>query len=376
MERQKTAAEEEKKKEGDFLTIDRYLVVEICKPLAVIGSILAAVFTSYTATEYLADAAGGLLLGRAVVALVFFKLVVGLEFLLPISLYLSVVVALGRLYADAEITALHACGVGVGRVLKVVLSVSLVVAAVTASVSLHLRPWAYDKFYELRSQAMTEFDVGRLEAGNFLEISQERSVIFAEAVDHKEKRAEGVFIQKDRGDSLQVILAKECYQQEERLKGEPVLEFVDGYLYEFSRHGDGDSVLKFERSTLSIPRMEAQPARYKRRAASTARLLESGLPKDVAEFQWRLSAPLTTILLALLAVPLSRTAPRQGRYAKVAAAVIVYVLYYNLCAVSKSWVEQGVVGAIPGIWWVQVCLGVFVFFVLWQQDMVFQGRNR
>jgi lipopolysaccharide export system permease protein len=335
-----------------------------------------AIFTSYTATEYLADAARGLLLGRAVLALVLFKLIVGLEFLLPISLYLSIVVALGRLYADEEITAMHACGVGVNRVLKAVICVALVVAAVTASVSLYLRPWAYGRFYRLRAQAMSEFDIARMEGGNFFEISQEKSVIFAEKIDHGRKKAEGVFIQKDRGETLQVILAKEGHQKKNEAGGPPVLEFKDGYVYEFSRTGKGDSVLKFERSTLSLPPREIQQTKQKRRAASTEWLAGSDAPKDVAEFQWRLSAPLTALLLGLLAVPLSRTAPRQGKYAKVAGAVIVYVLYYNLCAVAKSWIEQGVVGFMPGIWWVQVCLAALVFYLMWQQDMVFRWRHR
>ena len=358
------------------MIIDRYLIREICKPLVVIWTILVIIFASYTSTEYLSMAAGGLLLGRAVIGLVFFKLVIGLEFVLPISLYLSVVVSLGRLYSDAEMTALHACGVSVRRVLKAVLLVSLFLAAVTASLSLYLRPWAYERFYELRERAKREFDLTRMEDGNFLEIKREDSVIFAYEIDHEEGRARKVFIQKERGDSLQVILAKEAYQRTDRKNGRPVLLFLDGHLYDFSREGRGDSVSTFQRSTWALPPQEMPPVKYKRRAASTPWLAGSDDPRDMAEFQWRLSVPLTTLLLAILAVPLSRTAPRQGKYANVAAAVIVYVLYYNLCAVAKSWVEQGVVGFVPGMWWVQLSLGAFVFFLLWKHNAIFGWRYR
>ena len=186
------------------------------------------------------------------------KLIVGLEFLLPISLYLSIVVALGRLYADEEITALHACGVGVDRVLKAVLCVALVVAAVTASVSLYLRPWAYERFYLLRAQAMSEFDIARMEGGNFFEISQERSVIFAEKVDHGERERRYFYSKRPRGLAASYS-GQGRLSAERRAGGPPVLEFKDGYVYEFSRQGEGDSVLKFERSTLSLPPRRHNP---------------------------------------------------------------------------------------------------------------------
>lgn len=357
------------------MIIDRYLIAEICKPLILVGSVLVAVFGSYTATELLADAAQGLLLGDAVFALVAFKLIVGLEFLLPISLYLSIVMALGRMYADAEITALHACGVSVGRVLKAVLVVSLVLAVLAGCLSLYVRPWAYERFYDLRERAKREFDLARIEEGGFLEIKRERSVIFAEEIDRGQNRAARVFIHKERQDKQQVILAGEAYQRKSGKAGALILEFRDGHLYEFSRQGKGDSVSTFESSMWFLPTQEIPAAGYKRRAAATVSLARSDEPKDLAEFQWRLSVPLTTVLLALLAVPLSRTAPRQGKYAKVVAAVIVYVLYYNLCAVAKSWIEQGIMGGLPGIWWVQACLAAVVFILLRKQKAVLRWRS-
>ena len=74
---------------------------------------------------------------------------------------------------------------------------------------------------------------------------------------------------------------------------------------------------------------------------------------------------MSTILLALLGVPLSRTAPRHGKYAKLVTAVLVYAIYYNLSGIAKMWVEQGAIGTIPGIWWVQVLLaGVLLALIL------------
>jgi len=79
--------------------------------------------------------------------------------------------------------------------------------------------------------------------------------------------------------------------------------------------------------------------------------------KDRAEFQWRMSTPISALLLALAAIPLSHSRPRQGRYAKMLLALGIYAIYFNLLDVSRSWVEQGSLGY---IWWVPGTLGVLV----------------
>jgi lipopolysaccharide export system permease protein len=97
----------------------------------------------------------------------------------------------------------------------------------------------------------------------------------------------------------------------------------------------------------------------------------------VAEWQGRLAAPLSSVLLALLGVPLSRTAPRQGKYARIVSGVVIYALYYNLSAMAKSWVETGVAPTVPGIWWVPGLLAGVVLTLLRQQVLDrFRGNVR
>jgi lipopolysaccharide export system permease protein len=147
--------------------------------------------------------------------------------------------------------------------------------------------------------------------------------------------------------------------------GRKVLIFFDGYLYEFPRNGKGGQVTKFDKSTFFLRPSDITPVEYKIKATATSKLARSHNPSDIAELQWRLSIPISTMLLALLGVPLSRTAPRQGKYAKLVTAVVVYAIYYNLSGMAKMWVEQGVIGTIPGIWWVQVLLaGLLLVLIL------------
>ena len=72
-------------------------------------------------------------------------------------------------------------------------------------------------------------------------------------------------------------------------------------------------------------------------------------------------------MLTLLAVPLSRSAPRQGRYTGLIAGVLVYLIYVNLLSVARIWVENGEIDERLGIWWVHaLCGGAGLLMVAYQ----------
>ena len=166
-------------KNGRKLIIDRYIMREIVKPTLTICMVLIFIFGCYTATRYLADAVSGQLPGTTVIFFIFLKIAIALEVLLPTTLYLSVVIAFGRMYKDSEMTALSACGVSAARVMRPVLMVSVAIAVVVAAVSLFIRPWAYQQFFTLRARAEANFDLTRMKSGTFYEIADGQRVIFA-----------------------------------------------------------------------------------------------------------------------------------------------------------------------------------------------------
>jgi len=339
------------------LIINRYLMLEIIKPLTGMLAILVTIFAAYSTSRYLAEAMYGLMSVSTTIMLILLKVVIALEVLLPSSLFLSVIVGLGRLYKDSEMTALYASGVGPRQVLAVVFVLSLPVALLVASLSLAVRPWAYERFFWLRAQAKAEFDVTRLKAGKFYDIGEGNQVIFIEKIDHERNRAEGVFLQKDQNeekDLLEFIYAKEAHQTLDRTTGQQNIIFRDVCLYEFPRTGPWPGrAMETSEYKLSLWPKKITPIEYKTKAAATMHLARSGDPSDIAELQCRCSAPLSTILLALIGVPLSRANPREGKHAKVATALLICALYNGFGTLAKLGVEQSVVPPFPGIWWVQ-----------------------
>jgi len=361
---------------GKKLIIDRYIMREIVKPTVTICVVLIFIFGCYTATRYLADAVSGQLPGTTVIFFILLKIAIALEVLLPTTLYLSVVIALGRMYKDSEMTALSACGVSKARVLRPVFWVSLMIAVIVSCLSLYIRPWAYSQFFLLRAKAEANFDLTRMKGGTFYEIEDGARVIFAERVDQQKDKAKRVFIRTEREDNLQVIYADKASQHLEPTTGKQIIVFTDGYLYEFTRRGEKGRIIQFEQSAMPVePNGKIMP-KYRIKAASTGSLAFSDDSEEIAELQWRLSTPLATILLALIGVPLSRSSPRRGKYAKVMTAVVIFALYYNLSAIIKKWVEKGVLDTLPGIWWVQLLLAGLLLLLLWQPPLVFRWRQR
>jgi lipopolysaccharide export system permease protein len=345
-------------------------------------AILVTIFAAYSTSRYLADALYGLMPISTVTAIIVLKIAIALEFLVPASLYLSVIVGLGRLYKDSEMTALFASGVGLPRVLAVVFVLSIPLALLVASLSLAVRPWAYERIYWLRAKAEAEFDVTRLKAGRFYEFGEGNRVIFLERVDHERKRAEGIFMQEDKNDendSLKVIYAKEAFQQLDPTTGRQVILLLNGCSYTFSRTGEGSvRVTESSEYALSLWPKEITPIEYKIKAASTLHLTRSEAPPDIAELQWRILAPLSTVLLALLGVPLSRARPREGKYSKLATAVLIHGLYYSLATMGKIGVARSLVSPVLGIWWVQGLLigGVLVLLYSPHQQCWSSSRRR
>lgn len=359
------------------MIINRYLIREISKPLLAVLGVLVVIFASYSAAEYLSDAVNGLLPNYTIAKLIALKTLIALEVLIPISLYISVIVSLGRLYSESEMAAMFALGISSGRVFGAVLTLSAVLAAGVACLSLYARPWAYETSHEIVARADADVNVNDMEAGNFYESSKGSRVIYIGRREGPGKPMEDVFVQFERDHRTQVIHARQAYQVPGAKGSGRIIAFIDAHVYEIGRTAeDHDRIMHANEMTLHMKPPQVEPLTYAPVAASSAVLSTSRAAGDVSEFQWRLSTPLTTLLLGMLGVPLSRVKPRQGKYAKMGIAILIYSGYYLLCTSARTWVQKGVIGTFPGIWWVPALLAVVLAIALAEPRFGFRGRSR
>jgi lipopolysaccharide export system permease protein len=279
-----------------------------------------------------------------------------LTVIVPIGFFLSIMLALGRLYHESEMAAIQSCGIGPAGLFRPIVVLGAVIAALLVWLSFWGIPGAAARAQQIRTQALREAQFGLLEAGRFRTFGGGAVVFYAERVDENGV-LHNVNVYVDRTDEqkkegkLEVWVAKRA---EQRGAGQAEQTFI---LYEGERYegvpGDGEfRVIRFSEGGIPIRLGELNGAGTKVQMKPTRELLRSDRPQDRAELQWRISTPLLAMILMLLAVPLARLRPRQGRFGRIGIAILAYFLYSQLLAAARTWVETQVVPQFVGIWWV------------------------
>ena len=323
------------------------------KPLGIILAILLALFASYSASGFLSDAVDGLLPVGSIAELIGLKVLISLEVLIPASLYISVMLSFARLYSESEFAAMFALRLTPATMMRAVLTLSAYLALVVGVLSLIVRPWAYERLHELSSRAGTLLDVNAMEPGSFYVGRDGTRVIFLAHRDGPDAPARDVFVKLRHSDRTEIIHARDAYKVARTGSDrDPEVYMSDAYVYEIDREGgQPDQAVHANGLTVFPQGRDSEPPGYSAVAASSVHLAASGSAEDTAELQWRLSTPLSTLLLGMLGIPLSRTRPRQGKYSRFGTALVVYFGYYLLCTSARTWVQHGVMPRFPGIWW-------------------------
>ena len=351
----------------------RYLISEILKSAAAIFILVTIIFATDCAINYLAEAVENSLPPTIVGFLILLRVSIAMEVILPVTFFLAVIVALGRLYKDSEMTAFSACGIGMPHVLKLVFTLSLPVALMAACTSLCIRPAAWTKIYQVFDEAEVQFDISRLSPNAFLEIRSGKIVFFSNEVRDNEQSALSVFVRIADGPKQQIIRAHQMTQAE-AADGRRRLLFRNGSMYEIPSKGEAVTISRFSQAHYSLPNDHPKNSPYRRKATATEHLLGSSRLEDIAEFQWRLSSPLSTLLLAIAGVPLSRSNPRKGRFARIGLAILLFAFYFQLFVIARTWVDEAVVHPAIGIWWVPALLTGLTLILLWRTREVFYRR--
>lgn len=333
---------------------DRYLLRAVFWPCLAITTGLATIFASYSITRYLAEAAESQQALGSLAQMIGLRVLVSLEVLLPLGLYLGLIFGLGRLYADNEMTAWQAGGLSFARLLRPLLAFTLVITMLVGALSSFGRPWAYGQLYRLEAAAVQQLDMTLVTPRRFFTSGD--AVIYARGKSDDGQRLDGVFARFNDDDQRVMIRAAHLRRTTDET-GAPTLAFTDGHLYRLGAAGESDSILSFKHLQWHL-QLSRRVVGYKRKAASSRQLLSATDADDIAERQWRFSRPLATVFLALLAITFARAASKRSRAASTVAATVSFALYYGVASIARSWVEQGVVPVVPGVYWVDALVGL------------------
>jgi lipopolysaccharide export system permease protein len=346
--------------------LDRYLLREVAVTSLAVTGVLLVILLSNQLARVLGQAAQTGLPGSIVLTLIGLTTLQQLTVLVPIGLFLGIVLALGRLYHESEMTAMAACGVGPLSIYRPIALLTLVVVVLLAALSFRVVPEAVEKAQSIRVEALRAAQFGALEPGRFRTFAGGDAVFYAERV-LRSGQLEGVFVQRRNGDRLEIAVADRA---EQRGAGQAEQMFVlfDGRRYEGVPGTREWRIVEFKEHGIPVRLPDFKAKRERREIKSTGALLDSEEGPDRAELAWRIAVPVMAAVLMVLAVPLAKLRPRQGRFARVGFAVLAYFLYSNLVAAVRVWIEKDSPGGAYGLWWVHLLPLILAAWLLWREE--------
>jgi lipopolysaccharide export system permease protein len=357
------------------LIVFRYLSREVLLTLSAVSAVLLVIIMSGRFIRYLGQAAQGLLDPGVLLLIMAYRIPGFLQLILPLGLFLGILLAYGRMYLDSEMTVLSATGMSPQRLFVYSLAPATLVALLAGWLSLGLAPQGVEHVARIINQqsAMTELDT--LVPGRFQSMRNGSRVTYTEELSEDRSSLSGVFISetqltrkgdKERGIS---VLVAESGRQEIQADGSRYLILQNGYRYD-GNPGQADyRAIKYDTYGVLLPKPEVAADVTEREAIPTRELMDSSEPRMQSELQWRLSIPVLVFVVTLLAVPLSRVNPRQGRYLKLLPAILLYMAYLALLIGARGALDKQEIPAALGLWWVHGLFALIGLLLLYWEPL-------
>ncbi len=349
-----------KKGRRPLITIlDKMIAQDLLKTLLAVLSVLVVIIVSQGFIRILDKAIQGLISNKTLLSILGFKTIIASVAFLPAAVFMTILMVLGRLYRDQEMSAIFSAGGGPGSIYKAVFLMVFPLTVLAAGLSLYVAPWAESRIAELMHQDEESSDLRGLSAGKFSEYSQGDLVVYVEKID-ADKNMTDVFVQNRQHGKIEIINAKAgrlkdlpdgsymILEQGERIQGQPgAVNYVIEQFNEYAvRIDTKKTALNFAREAFAIDV-----------------LAKSELIMDVAELQRRFSIPAGIMLLSFIAVPLAQISPRGGIYGNMLVGFLIYFSYGNFVRVSQTWVAKEAIPVWVGGFGVNLIL-LFIGLVL------------
>jgi len=332
--------------------LDKMVALDLLRTLLAVWSVIVVIIVSRQFIRILDRAVEGQVSNQTLLTVLGLKTIIASAAFLPAALFMAVLMVLGRMYRDQEMSAVASAGGGVGTVYRAIFLLIFPLSVLSAGLSFYVSPWAEATMEQMMHQDKESADLRGIAAGKFSEYSQGDLVFYVEKIDD-DKTMHDVFVQHRQGARLAIINAEAgrlrdlpdgryiVLENGERVQGQPGA--VNYVLEQFSEYA---------------VRMETKEsaAKFEKESVASSTLASSGQITDIAELQRRFSIPMGILLLSFIAVPLAQMSPRGGVYGNMLVGFLIYFSYGNLIRVSQSWVMNQTIPAWLGVFGVNTLL--------------------
>lgn len=347
------------------MIITRYLVKEIAASFLATLLILTLVIVGNSFVRLLADASNGKLPADVLFESIFYASAISLVKLIPIALLIGMMLAFSRLYRDAEMAAIRAAGISPWMLYRAIAWFVIPLTILLTALVLFASPWFESQYLSIKQAVSERPEAAGIPAGVFTSSSIRNGeiTVLAEDIGVNKSKMHRFFVHLYQNEKEIVVWGKTAELFIDTTTGDRILEIQNGERYEFNPNNNQMSFIRFDEHAIRIPLLSST-YQEKLSSTNTLSLLNSDELTHQAELHWRLAIIISAPLMALLALPLSHTTPRQGRYGKVAIGVLIYALYANALITGKSLLEDESIPSELGLWWVHLILMFFAFWLI------------
>ena len=331
--------------------------------------VLLIVMIGISLGELLSDVAGGRLPSGLMGVLMLLKMPDVLSTIIPLSIFVSIIWGTGRMYRDQEMSVMRASGFNWLMLLRPLFNLLMPVAVFLLAVDLFVAPRAAGTVQQKLEEAYRTAAEWGLQTGQFHVLKGGDLVLYVESVDKDGRTLRNIFIQQRQNEREQVWSAKQGYYWLDKEAGERYLTLEDGQITEGGTEALDFGIIHFSRNDLRLPEPEHRIKAVSLEARASSDIMLSAQLEDIAEIQWRVSPAIAILVLGMLAIPLSHSAPREGRGGRVILGILTYTIYANILYMWRSWIAEGDLPPVLGLWWIHLL--VFIAALVWLKR---QGR--
>jgi len=318
----------------------RSLVRELTATAVALFLVLLAILFTNLVLRLLARAAGSVVAPEGMLALLGFNALFYFNILLSVALFLTVLLTLSRWYRDSEMIVWFTSGQSLLACLQPILLFAAPFLAAIVALSLFLSPWAELRKIEFERQLESRDDIALVTPGLFREFSRANLVVFVESINPLTSTVQNVFLHsvEDKQDATTVAARGKL---EDMPNGDRFIVLEHGRRYQGTPGSPDYRVVEFEQLGRRIEPNEVRTLPTSTKAMPTPALFVADGRVERAELFWRISVPVSALMLTLLAVPLAYVNPRMGRSFNLVAAAFLYMLYSNCLNIVQSLIAQG-----------------------------------
>ena len=312
--------------------------------------------------------------------LVGFNMIRDVPLILSLSLFLAIILAISKLYKDSEAIVMNSLGVGDKHFMVLIQPVVLFIFIFILFLTTVAVPWSKQQRSMIMDRSENASEFSFIKEGEFQEFKNGELVFYASKVKNIKNSAkqdmEEIFIYAESSGNPIITLASQAQKYTDPSSKSVYLRLKDGTRYHGFPSDKNKKILNFDQYDLQIidgSRQRSANVLTKIESKPTLDILFSSNNKEIAEWQWRLSQPISVLILSLFGILLGKSSPRGGKNLGVLTGILVFIIYNNALLVAKSSLERGDLSPIVGLWSVHLlALLVIVIFYAYRHGKLSQ----